>query len=1199
MVAPTAEQELALDCDKDTAVIASAGTGKTSVLTERFVRALDSVVSLDSIVAITFTEKAAAEMKEKVRSVIAERVQMGGPSAAAFDAARDDLFTANIATIHAFCRQILMENPVEAGVDHGFNVIKGVDEAALVDRTLARLLDEAARDRELKEPLSILLSRHSTDQITTMLTTLAANRDLASTLIGPRFSSYESPEAVLEHWRGLVERERAAAVNQLLAETAFHRSLTKLMAGDPRDAAELAGSGLGLLGTLIREGATDAERVEAAADLLATLIDAGTSIGDDVTLLALLDVPAGSPSAAVRAVADGILSLRADLELAVTERDEDAAHTVHALLSLYRAYIERYDAAKRELNALDFEDLLQRTEQLFTSEPDVLARYRQRFRHILVDEFQDTDPVQWRMIRMLWNGGRNRQSLFIVGDPKQSIYAFRSADVTIFNEARRMIKGAGGVDPELSVNFRSLPGVLRFVHAVFPNVLRPELRGWEEEARRAIIGQPFEAEYGAEPKAERKGEDVAGSVELILPGEPKDGVEGLCDAERELYALVARLREVVESGEKQVVDVDGPRPARWKDVAILIQARTNLATLEAALDAHRIPYTVYRGAGFFQTQEVRDLASLIAALVDPDDDLALAAVCRSPFLTLSDEDLLRISLERRGHLRNGLKWLAADAGFPHAARAVRLLEDWSASVDREPLHRLLDRALEESGAWAVYASLHRGAQRVTNIRKLLAIARESEEMPLFNASSFLRILRSQIENETKEGAADVVEDADRDAVQVMTVHAAKGLQFPITVVPHIHRKPQYSTRGRVLLDDEVGPGIRAPDLNNEYGDTLARTLIKRRIPRKEWAEHKRLFYVATTRAADHLILSGIPDKVKVRGERGDPMDQNTWMGWLFESLDLDPSNPPDDGDTVGPMTVHVVPPELPGRPTLEGTPLTVLDPSNALLTAPAVVPDNLIPIHASIRPERLSPTAIMQYLSCPAKYRARFVLGLPEDQAIDDDRGENGVHASVRGGIVHRALEMGVTDATVLEALCRERGVSDAGQVKALVEEAQAAVRAFASSDFGKAAASADAIQREQPFEFDLHGVRLFGFIDLMFRDGDVWHVVDYKTNRNTDYDHILRKYHMQMAIYQMAASKALGVPVEKVKSSIFLTRSGEVVDATCTESGIRTTRDLVGSVIEGIEEGRFEPTGKESKDSAVCRWCEYGHLLHCVFPAE
>jgi len=1152
---------------------------------------LEEGTTLDGIVAITFTEKAASEMKDEIRKEIADRIKQGGPSTAKFDEARDGLFAANIATIHAFCRQVLRENPVEAGIDHGFNVISGVDEVALIDQTLARVLDAADRDSELRAPLAVLLARHSTAQITTMLSTLAADRDLTGSFLDHERSSgaYDSPEAILEHWQELVDREKGAAVNQLLAETAFHQALIMLMAGEVIDTIEITNSTLGLLSTLLREDATDEERVEAATDVLVVLLEAGTAIGDVEVLLGLLGLPVGGiPEPVAQFVAGAIVALKDDLLLEMTDRDEDAAHTVHALLELYRAYIGQYEASKRELNVLDFEDLLERTERLFRTNPDVLARYRRRFRHLLVDEFQDTDPVQWRIIQMLWNGGRDDQRLFIVGDPKQSIYSFRNADVTIFNEARRKIKGSGGVDPELSTNFRSLPEILDFVHAVFPHVLRPELPRWDNDARRAILGHPYEAEYGAKPNPERKGETLAGTVELVLPGEPGKGVEDLKDPERELYALASRLRDIIRSGGKQIMDKEGPRPARWKDVAILIQARTNLATLEAALDAHRIPYTVYHGAGFFQTQEVRDLASLIAALVDPDDNVALAAVCRSPFIALSDEDLLRISLEHRGKVRSGLRWLAESGDFPHAIRAVKLLEGWTSAVDRVPLHQLLDRALEESGAWSVYASLHRGNQRVSNLRKMLTMAREAEETTLADAGSFLRNLRSQIDTETKEGAADVVEDTERDAVQVMTVHAAKGLQFPITVVPHIHRVPRYSISDTLMLDEEVGLGIKAPDMNNEYDDTMARKLIKKRIPRKEWAEHKRLFYVAATRAKDHLILSGLPDKVKVTDGQGNPMDQKTWMGWLFESLGIDPASLPGDGEVVGPMTLRVIPPELPGRPTLDGTPLTLLDPEDALLTAAAVPPDSLIPVPASTQPERMSPSAIMQYMACPAKYKARFVLGLPEVWLRDDADTKGGIHASVRGTVVHKALELGVTDKSALEAICRENGVSDVGDIKDLVEEARTAIESFASSPLGKAVFTAGRVMREQPFEFDLHGVRVFGFIDLMFKDGDVWHVVDYKTNRNTDCDHILRKYHMQMAIYQMAASKALRVPMEKVTSSIFLTRSGSVVDTTCTESGIRTTRDLVASVSEGIETGRFEPPLENDRDRDVCQWCDY-----------
>ena len=1201
---PKPEQEAALDCSRDTAVTASAGTGKTFVLTHRLLRCLEADVPLDGIVAITFTEKAAAEMKEKVRDKITGRIVPGDPMAARFDAVRDELFAANISTIHAFCAQLLRENPVEAGVEHGFNVISGVDQAALIDHTLARVLDAADRDAGLHGPLQTLLARHGTGQITSMFAALISQRDLASSFTDPDRDGavYASPDTILDHWRSMAQLEKAEAVNRLVADMQFYKALVTLAGCEIIDAAEIIDSTISCAATLADGDADDESRVEAIMELFLTLVQSTGAVPDVGSLLTVCGIPQeqeGAMAGAMMTIADGIVTIRDDLELTIGVCDEDAAHTVHALLALYREYLARYKEAKRELNVLDFEDLLELADGLLRDNPDVADRYRKRFRHVLVDEFQDTDPVQWRIIRSLWNEGRDGQRLFIVGDPKQSIYSFRNADVTIFNDAKRAIVSQGGVEPELSLNFRSLPEVVDLVRAVFPHVLSPRLPAWDRVDRTTHLGRPFEAKYGADPVPVRTTGPVTGSVELVLPGEPEEGVTGLKDHERELYALAGRLKEIIEGGEKQVVDGGKARDARWGDVTVLIQARTNLATLEDALDSHRVPYYVYKGSGFFQTQEVRDMASLVAALADPEDDASFAAVCRSPFFALSDDELVRASLDRTGGLRAGVGRLAESGGSPRAGRAMKLFSGWSDAMGREPVHQLLSRALEESGAWAAYASLHRGDQRIANVRKLLDMARDAEDAPSSDAVTFLVNLASQIDTETKEGAARVVGEEEKDAVQIMTVHAAKGLQFPITVVPGVQRAPMYSAREPLLLDEEVGVGIKAPDEDMEFEDTMARKLIKKRLRRKTWAEHKRLFYVAATRASDHLILSGTAEKVTVTRGTDDPMQQDKWLGWLFEALGIDPRDLPEGSFRAGPLDVRIVTPVLPGRPTLRGTPLAGLADDDPVLSARAEPPPALAPRVPSARPERMSPTAVHLYRSCPACYKARYVLGVP-GKRVAAAVGRGAVPATVRGTVVHAALERGLTDRNALEALCREHGIADGTAVTELAGEAGRAVASFAASKLGGKVSAADTVMREQEFSFVLQGVRIHGFIDLLFRDaGGKWHVVDHKTNRVDEEnceERMRGTYGLQMALYRLAVARATGARPEEVEATIFCTAIGREVDMTGGGDVVSPDEavEAVRRVLDAIEREEFDAPPEDERKEHVCTWCPFREVAGC-----
>jgi len=327
------------------------------------------------------------------------------------------------------------------------------------------------------------------------------------------------------------------------------------------------------------------------------------------------------------------------------------------------------------------------------------------------------------------------------------------------------------------------------------------------------------------------------------------------------------------------------------------------------------------------------------------------------------------------------------------------------------------------------------------------------------------------------------------------------------------------------------------------------------------------------------------------------MEQDKWLGWLFEALGINPQDIPEESVKVGPLDVRIVPPELPGRPTLQGTSLAELAEDHPVLSAEVEPPPALISRNPSTRPERMSPTAIHLYQACPACYKAQYVLGAPKKR-IAATTGQEVVPATVRGTVVHKALEMELVDGGAMESLCREHGISDGTAVAELVGEAGRAVKSFAASELGRKVSAANKIMREQQFSFMLHGVRIHGFIDLLFEDaGGTWHVVDHKTNRveEDNYsDRMHGNYALQMALYQLAVANATGTSPEEVEATIFCTAIGREVRMTADAAALAAIKDEVQRVIDAIERGEFKAPLADERKEHVCIGCPFRNVAQC-----
>jgi len=840
---PTPEQARALGvAGASVALSAGAGCGKTFVLAERYLRALEGPDPrpLGRIVALTFTNKAARELRERIRKECRARLASGADPARWRSVLRG-LGAARIGTFHAFCGDVLRRHAIEAGVDPGFSVLDEPIALAIRDEALAAALRGrlAARDPDLielavefgpgmvRQTLDDLLANRSAGDIRDWagrtprdlvdLWVDRWNRSVRPDLLA-RFAAEAGPCLQLIRWDGPVHdkvRERCGQLSDAFA---------RLSGGD--DPA-------GVLAEI-----TEHARVQGIAAKLWPSAEAHAAV-----------------QAHFKAIREGAVKVRTAL---AWDEQTSMIAAGHGLRFARLAVLAResYDHAKRSRGGIDNDDLLLLTRDLLAGRSGEARRaLADSVDLVLVDEFQDTDPIQSEILTHLGGPGILEGRLFLVGDLKQSIYRFRGARPELFRDYRGRFPEDGRLD--LTENFRSVPAILDFVNALFAETF---------------------TDPGAALKAGGGAVDRGGppAVAFLWGDPPEDPDAPRLDADARRKAEARRLARLLkgrlDAGWIVRDRATGPRRADQGDVAILFRSLSDASAYESALAAEGLDYHVVGGSGFFAQQEVLDLINVLTAVEDPVDGVSMAGALRSPFFSISDDAIYWLSNVRYGAPHEGLERCDGplldrlpEADRPRAVRASRLLSGWRAVKDRLPIAGLVDRILDESGYEAALLGEFLGDRKRANARKLVRMARGFDEQGGFTLADFVDRLRADLRSATKETQAATT-DEQGPIIRLMSVHQAKGLEFPIVVVPDLDRKRPGDLK-RVAFDAELGPLVN-PAIDPAEGDDGEDTTpggclgwsIHRHLERSaDEAEALRLLYVATTRARDFLILSAATD----------------------------------------------------------------------------------------------------------------------------------------------------------------------------------------------------------------------------------------------------------------------------------------------------------------------------------------------------
>ena len=1216
MASFTASQQAGIEARGNTLVMAGAGTGKTRTLVERCAQALlrePPRVELDALLVVTFTEAAAREMRERLRSRL-EQAHAARPEDAWLGEQIALVDTAAIGTLHGFCGQLVREHFHELGLDPQPAILDEAQSAVLSRGVITDLFERRFADRSpTGEAFRNMVATIGQGRVETVEELLRALYGFARSL--------PAPEAWIERlrafWSATSPETGAPPPGDGALEPGFPTWSRIAVEGLDRWAA--------FWGEVVAGAQAGEPRLAAVAAALAGF-GSRASRDQQVALLAdILEVKNAWPrkEARSRKPFDDLFVQAGEFHgsLAPDATGDPLAQDwrlvqphMLALIDLTRAFLNDFAGARREAGALDFDDLEHFALRLLqappTGEPTRLGEeIRARYEMVLVDEYQDINAVQDRILRLVsrTDGPGNR---FLVGDLKQSIYQFRRTDPTIFRHyADEWADGAAaGRTFHLQENFRSHPGLLHFVNDLFAALMRREVGGVE-----------FGSESRLNPGDPARSWPVApGPVEVLLcvegggtaseGGDPGDASTAgdSSRVEAEATAVARRLRELRETGLEVPLRDGGRRPVTWADMVILLRSPAARAESYAKVfEQEGVPLAVAR-RGLYESLEVQDLLNLLALLDNPLQDLPALAVFRSPLVGLTVDELAAL----RVHQRHGLVWTAAQrfhAG-PHPTLAAEANPEGTALDDaedevtlaavhrsaREKLGRFFDR-YREWREWVRRAALSecleailtqthyedwlnlqpRRRQRRANVRQLIALARQFDQFQRHSLHRFLRFIDAQRESEF-DPEPPAVEGAD--AVQLMSIHKSKGLEFPVVVVADLGKQfNEADLRGAILIDEKYGlcPRIQPPGARSSY-PSLPLLLASERRRAELLGEELRLLYVACTRAEAKLILAGSATDSPRRPlvERWDAAPSGRWptrrllqarsvLDWLGPQLNLWGAGPDWLEHASGqnerfswrierPRPREAAAPEPPPTPDLPD--LAELAAHHRRLDLPYPHPDaTREPAKSSVTSLRVRTVAIAD----GDESRPLFREPTPAPTIFPPLRLEPDgtlLSAAERGTAHHRFLQYADLGGLATEAATRAQAEALAAAGRLPREEVDsldfAALTAFGQSELAaRLRGNAAAVRRE--FEFTLRltpedATRLGlpvrpglapdevivvqGVVDVaVIEPEDIW-LVDFKTDRVTaaSLEAKLRAYTPQLALYAMALGRIHRRPVRE-----------------------------------------------------------------------
>lgn len=1118
---PTPEQALAINTIKsNVSLLAGAGSGKTYVLMKRFLQILRADLSVNptNIVAITFTRKAADEIKGRVRQAVGECVEQ-----AQTDLERlrwqehlQKVESAPISTIHSLCSRILRDNPVETQLDPEFTILEDFEAQDFFKETLQQYLRKNIKENAA---LRRLVQTYGVNSFVNQVTAL-----------GDKLSELVREDNLAEPY--LKAKEELPALQQ------------KLFAA-VRDVIE-AREALGAK-TKGRQTLTE------AAGLLDEMQKQLLAPEPDCSLLDASGVVKVSGKA-LAAELTNLKNLRQELNNVLL--NAKGCDLVQDWLAVLQEFYACLSARKQENNVLFNDDLdLLAIEHLQKNEA-LRQKYQDRYKYIMVDEFQDTNERQRQLIYLLCgNKLDNTNNLFIVGDVKQSIYRFRHADVSVFNRVKEDIAQNAGKNLGMKTNFRSTQSIVESCNTAFCQLM--------DLPKEEICLEHHE------------GANTGGAKVCLLqvPYKSKDDELGAKEDkwQKEAEAIAAYLQQELPKVEPQL------RPGASK--AILLRAMTHCEILRQTLQSYGINCVVVKGKGFYEQQEVLDILNLLAALHNRYASLELAGALRSNYFGLDDATLTQLFWQTEndkplwdvlqavgsGELQLNLQ-PEQQALAMHAAERLRSLRQAAALM---ALPELFAQLWDELKPEFVLSQQENGPSKLANIKKLRRLAQQYCQTKQASLAEWLQNVKDLRASSSKEPAATVQAD---DALQIMTIHNSKGLEFDLVILPQLDKSVKGDTASIKYLPGKEGEqgllGIKVPDKEMQLQNSGVYELAKARDSELEEEESRRLLYVAMTRAQKQLLMVGTVAEEKLpEAVIGLPAAKGWWQQ-LQAVYEADWEKRESSCPWVRLLSASDLSPAVAQQGEQQRLALEPL----------ALAP---LPAYAACGRTCFTASALQTYLHCKRQYYYQQVLAVPElEQTVAGEQAHE-LPASVTGSIVHKALELyNGYNAEAVFAIALDEFAPGAAAT-----QAKSMFDAYIVSDLYKALPKKQKRELEfvQPLQQELAAE---GVIDLLaFDEDDKMIIVDYKTGTPPEPDEVKLGYAYQLALYKDAAEK-LYPGKRVVRAELHFLQNMSVWQLPLDKSYLQEAVELCEEISGKGEEDDFACICNES-----CAYCHYAYL--------
>lgn len=1113
----TQHQSKVLETIGHISLTANAGSGKTFILAKRYIEiALHKNVNLRNIAAITFTDRAAGELYQKISKEVEERIICASDTSilGELQRIRRELVSANISTIHSFCISILKEYPIEAGVDADFIPVDENTSGELIDISIEEMIKSAlenGKNEVIKDVIRLLGSKYT---FTQELKFLIGNY---RTIVLLNDKIYSSPEEkISDYLSSTFEIYRDRILKDKISEIIFALKTINdtVLEADSRN--EKALEIKPLLEQLTAVTSTDEFLNYLCCIKELNSVKAGTIAKKGYLKGALRENIENSCCLVEDFYKTIVYLIRPD---DYRERENILASIGKKIITFAEEAFRLYEEKKFERGYLDYEDILLKTYYILQNE-NVRSALCEKFKFIMIDEYQDTNELQYRIFLPIIDFLK-KGNLFIVGDEKQSIYMFRDADLAVFRKTKEEIEKFSGNENLLVLpdSFRMKKEICFFTNSLFQNLFASPDPIFNEVAHSNII-------------CAKEDDGKPGKIEILLSD--KDNQDSFL-SEADLASL--KILQLKKEGES------------FGNIAVLCRKRKSFRELEESFSEKGIPYNIIGGREFYQRQSIYDIYNYFSFLLSEENDTALTGILRSPFFFITDVEIFNLSKLEGWTLWEKLKHAALTS--EKLNKVYDILSENLIIAHTAGFVYLLRKILSESGFLAVLASRPDGVQECANIEKLIALTADFNAQGYRTLYDYVDFLKTSINDVDNEPQAVITEG--NEIVKIMTVHQSKGLEFNTVILykcNEVTRRNSVKTKS-LTADKEFGIITKFPQDNNYFGEFYTAPiagLFNYISAKKNTAELKRLFYVAITRAKSNLILTG-------EFSKEDKYNCDSFFGLLLNGLNISLSN----GQITLEGSIEILKNEdnIPREKKIDISLVIPVIKHIDQLYSPS--PGNNLEqkkikidvIAADSADEIISATKYSTYSLCPVKYYLLFEAGLIPLINMDEietydlrktnpDSSFRRDTAALRGRIIHKLLELSLPEEEIHSFLTSSLETEDfeEEQKQQFSLDILQEIQNIYNSTFYKELDSAPKFRNEYEIYLKEKDYILFGRIDKVIFEQNRIRIIDYKTDniKKPDIENRVKKYLYQLKFYSYILSR-ISPEIAEFKVTILFTR--------------------------------------------------------------